>query len=158
MDDVTLRVRKSLLVIATVILVGGALGLVGFLLGRDSADTGSAERISAEPQAQAQAEGLKQARQAGYDDGFAAGKHAAEPTHTYNQGLIEGRRNGYDRGYAQGGYDALGLARFDFTAGAFYIVQFAGGANGQGLQVSTVNDLLAGRSYEICNTNDLCFR
>jgi hypothetical protein len=153
MDDVTLRVRRSVLVIATLILVGGALGLFGFLLGRDSVDTTSTEQTSAEPQAR----GVRQARQAGYDEGLAAGRKAAEPTRTFHQGLVEGRRSGYDRGYAQGGYDALGLARFDFTAGSFYIVQFAAGSN-QGLQISTVNDLVAGRSYEICNTNDLCFR
>jgi hypothetical protein len=146
---VTLRIPRAVLVIATVILVGGALATVGFLLGRDSARANGSGASS-----QTVAEAVARGRKAGYAKGFAAGKKAATPKRTFSDGVDVGRR----RGYGDGAAEALGGTRFQLRAGAYYIVKFAEGSHSARLQLDSAADLVPGHSYEICNTYDLCYR
>jgi len=150
MDAVTVRIPKALVVILTVIVVGGALGAVGFLLGRDSVADAEAGELSAD----ATSEAIKRGREAGYDQGFRAGKEAARSGPSFHDGVAEGRRDGYENGASE----ALGLAEFDYNPGAYYIVQFAQGSDRPRLRIDTVAGLFPGRSYEICNTTELCYR
>lgn len=150
MDAVTVRIPKALVVILTVIVIGGALGALGFLLGRDSVDDAEAGQITAE----ARSEAVKQSRDAGYDEGFRAGKEAARSGPSFHDGVVEGRHDGYDNGASE----ALALAQFDYNPGAYYIVQFAQGSDRPRLRIDTVAGLFPGRSYEICNTTELCYR
>lgn len=150
MDAVTVRIPKALVVILTVIIVGGALGAVGFLLGRDTVDDAEAGQLSAE----ARSEAIKHGRKAGYDEGFRAGREAASAGRSYHDGVVKGRRDGYDNGASE----ALALSRFDYNPGAYYIVQFAQGSDRPSLRIDTVAGLFPGRSYEICNTTELCYR
>ncbi len=150
MDPVTVRIPKALVVILTVIVVGGALGAVGFLLGRDSVADAEAGELSAE----ATSEAIKKGREAGYDQGFRAGKEAASSGPSFHDGVVEGRRDGYDNGASE----ALALEEFDYNPGAYYIVQFAQGSGRPQLRIDTVAGLFPGRSYEICNTTELCYR
>jgi hypothetical protein len=150
MDDVTVRIPRALVVIVTVIVIGGALGMVGFLLGRDSVDDADARQLSAETRSGPH----KQGREAGYEQGLRAGREAASSGPSYHDGVVKGRRDGYDDGASE----ALGLAQFDFNPGAYYIVQFAQGSDRPRLRIDTVAGLFPGRSYEICNTTELCYR
>jgi hypothetical protein len=144
--DLTLRRSTSAVVIAAVLLVGGAVGGVGFLLGRDAPEPVDVSQATAA----APAHDLADARKAGYRRGFAAAGRAAEPKRTYAEG--------YERGYDEGAGDALGGAGVELAPATFYIVQLAAADGGAGLRLSEAHPLAPGVSYELCNTNDLCQR
>lgn len=146
MDHVTLKVPKYVLVIAMLILVGSALGAVGFLLGRDSVSQADVRNPSRADVA------------ASYRKGFVAGREAGAPKRTYAEGLADGRRSGERKGYRDGAAAALGGDRFDLAPGAYYIVRFADGDHGAPLELERSAAVVPGRAYEICNTDEICFR
>ena len=142
----TVKVPKYVLVIVMLILVGSALGAVGFLLGRDSVSQAEVRDRPA------------QDAQAAYRRGFAAGREAGAPRRTYADGFAAGRRAGSRGAYGDGAAAALGGDRFDLVAGNYYIVRFASGDHGAPLELERSAVVVPGRAYEICNTDEICFQ
>ena len=167
-DDSTPQVPRIAAVLATLVVLGGALGVLGFHLGRDSVEPADAEpravrapeRADAEPRAEpADAEPRAEpAPEQRSRRGRGEPPSGVATIRTYAEGLRAGRGQGYERGFVAGGTEALALDRFGFAPATFYIVQFATGDGGRGLRIDTADQLLPGRSYLICNTNDLCSR
>jgi hypothetical protein len=155
-DEVTVRVPKALLVVVLVLLVGCAVGALGFFLGRDSAPeettvaTTPAKDDGARQDSGSEGEGDESASptaEAGAVDGAAR---------TYAQGLRDGREEGREAGLQAGAEQALALDQFDFDPATFYVIQFAEADGGAGLEISGADQMLPGSSYLLCNTNDLC--
>ena len=165
-DDPTPQIPRIAAVLATLVVLGGALGVLGFYLGRDSVEQADAEpgpgRRPSRPMPSSGRSGLDAEPQAEPAPEQRSHRGRGEPPsaeatiRTYAEGLRAGREQGYERGFAAGGNEALALDRFDFAPATFYVVQFATGDRGQGPHIDTADQLLPGRSYLICNTNDLC--
>jgi hypothetical protein len=154
-DEVTVRVPKTLLVVVLVLLVGCAVGALGFFLGRDSAPEETT--VATTP---AKGAGETQDEGGDGDESTPDAEPEAEvdggAARTYAQGLREGREQGFERGYREGASEALAIGQFNFDPATFYVVQFAAVDGGAGLEISGSDQMLPGRSYLLCNTNDLC--
>ncbi len=133
--------------LAVVLVLGAVLGLLGFYVGRDSTSdarerAGRATTV-AEDGARTYQEGLREGREEGLREGR-------------EEGYAEGREDGYAGGRSDAYERALAVERFDFVPATFYVVQFAGTANRDDLRINTSERMQPGRSYLLCNTNDLC--
>ena len=132
---------KSVAVFAAVLLVGCVVAAVGFVLGRDSADPPPAQaRVSGAPHAKR----LADARRAGYEHGFAAGKRAAERS----------RPRDTEADSKPSGDDALAVDEFNLEAGRYYIVRV--GEGDSGTEVDDYAPMEAGRAYELCSGYGVC--
>ena len=125
-------------ILATVVLLGGVIGGIGFVLGRDSSEPAQAKspalRFPGDDRVAA-------ARETGYERGFAAGKKAAE-RQTGHAGKPDRR-------------DALSAGRFDLEPGSYYIVQVGQGDSGEA-EISSYASLEPGASYRLCDAYGVC--
>jgi len=144
-QHVNVRIPKYVLVIVLLVCVAGAVGALGFLLGRDSVGEADAHQRD------------EAALKGAYRDGVVAGRRAAEPDRTYAEGVADGRRAGLRRGYARGADAALRGDRFQLGPGPYYIVRFTTGDRGT-LELERSAVLVPGRAYQVCNTDEICFQ
>jgi hypothetical protein len=128
--------------VAAVLLLGAVLGLLGYYMGRDSDAEGREPAAKAPRTTSEEGETGRT-----YEEGLRAGRE---------EGLRAGRREGYERGVEDGSKRMLG--GFEFAPATFYVVQFGGSGEGDGLRVIDSELMQPGRSYLLCNTNDLCAR
>ena len=136
----TLR-SKTAAVFTAALLVGCVVAAVGFVLGRDSADPTPVQASGA-----AHPKRVAEARRAGYERGFAAGRRAAER-----------RQARDDAGESKpSGTDALAVDDLDLEPGSYYIVRVAEGDSGA--EIDDYAPMQPGVSYELCADYGVCRR
>jgi hypothetical protein len=127
---------KTAIVLATALLVGCTVGGIGFVLGRDSAEPAQAQSVTRA----ANTEAVAKARKAGYRNGFADGRKAAQ------RQAADGRTRD-DRAT---GHDALAVDDFSLDPG-YYVVRVGGDA-----RAIDYAPMESGLSYELCDAYGVC--
>jgi hypothetical protein len=137
------RIPKALLVALALLVVGGGLGVAGYLIGKGSGDEVDEDQIREEAFADGKQAGQDEGYDRGYDAGLVDGKRKAKPTLTY------------DQGYSDGGKDAMGVGDFEWQTGVGYIVDVDEGRYGVPYVVSGQYQMTPGEECTVPSAGDI---